>query len=118
MLNGSKLSKFPTSPLIIRVPFLLLLALNTGTEKEKGQKGSTGEPSFKPERRPKVPQPPTHRHKILARRLPAANNELNQAREAEPPPVEGSGGFRVSLFFEVQRPFLLAASARLMSYRV
>ena len=94
MLNGSKLSKFPTSPLIIRVPFLLLLALNTGTEKEKGQKGSTGEPSFKPERRPKVPQPPTHRHKILARRLPAANNELNQAREAEPPPVEGSGGFR------------------------
>ena len=36
---------FP-SPLEIRVPFFLLFGFNKGTQKEKGQKGPTGRPSF------------------------------------------------------------------------
>ena len=31
--------------MIIRVPFLLLFGFNNGTYKDKGQKGTTGEPS-------------------------------------------------------------------------
>ena len=41
---GSSESRFPSSPLIIRVPFFLLFGFNKGTQKEKGQKGTTGEP--------------------------------------------------------------------------
>ena len=32
---------------IRRVPFFLLFGFNKGTQKEKGEKGTTGEPSFK-----------------------------------------------------------------------
>ena len=39
------LSRFPSSPVILRVPFFLLFGFNKGTLKEKGQKGTTGEPS-------------------------------------------------------------------------
>ena len=39
-------TRFPSSPLIIRVPFFLLFGFNKGTQKEKGQKGTTGEPSI------------------------------------------------------------------------
>ena len=38
--------RFPSSPLIIRVPIFLLFGFNQGTPKEKGQKGTTGEPRF------------------------------------------------------------------------
>ena len=34
------------SPLTKRVPFFLLFGLSKGAEKEKGQKGTTGEPSI------------------------------------------------------------------------
>ena len=44
----ASLTRFPSSPLIksltIRVPFFLLCGFNKGTQKEKGQKGTTGEP--------------------------------------------------------------------------
>ena len=39
------LTRFPSSPLIISVPFFLLFGFNRGTQKEKGQKGLIGEPS-------------------------------------------------------------------------
>ena len=40
-------SRFPSSPLIIRVLLFLLFGLTKGTQKEKGQKGATtGEPSI------------------------------------------------------------------------
>ena len=38
-------TRFPSSPLTIRVPFFLLFGFNKGPQKEKGQKGTTGEPS-------------------------------------------------------------------------
>ena len=37
-------SRFPSNPLIIRVPFFLLFNFNKETPKEKGQKGTTGVP--------------------------------------------------------------------------
>ena len=37
-------SRFPSRPLIIRVPFFPLFGFDMGTQKEKGQKGTTGEP--------------------------------------------------------------------------
>ena len=40
------LARFPSSPLIIRVPFFLLFGFNEGAPKRKGQKGTTGEPSL------------------------------------------------------------------------
>ena len=39
-------TRFPSSPLIIRVPFFLLFGFNKGAQKEKGQKGTTGGPSI------------------------------------------------------------------------
>ena len=41
-----RIPRFPSSPLIIRVPFFLLFGFNKGTQKEKGYKGTTGEPRF------------------------------------------------------------------------
>ena len=37
----SFLTRFPSSPLEIRMPFFLLLGFNKGTQKEKGQEGTT-----------------------------------------------------------------------------
>ena len=37
-------ARFSSSPLLTRVPFFLLFGFNTGTQKEKGQRGTTGEP--------------------------------------------------------------------------
>ena len=37
--------KEPGSPVIIRVPFFLILGCNKETPKQKGQKGTAGEPS-------------------------------------------------------------------------
>ena len=45
MSESASQTRFPSSPLIIRVPFFLLFGFNKGTQKEKGQKGTTGEPS-------------------------------------------------------------------------
>ena len=39
-------TRFPSSPLEIRVPFFLLFGFTKGTQKEKGQKGPTGKPSI------------------------------------------------------------------------
>ena len=36
-------TRFPSGPLIIRVPFFLLFGFSKGTQKDKGQKGTTGE---------------------------------------------------------------------------
>ena len=41
-----RFSRFPSSPLLIRVHFFLLIGFNKGNQEEKGQKGTTGEPSF------------------------------------------------------------------------
>ena len=38
--------RFPSNPLMIRVPFFLILGFNKETPQIKGQKGSTGEPSI------------------------------------------------------------------------
>ena len=38
-------SRFLGSPVILRVPFILLFGFNQGTRKEKEQKGTTQEPS-------------------------------------------------------------------------
>ena len=46
MVLGVFLSKFLSSPFTIRAPFLLLLGCNKGTLKQKGQKGTTQEPSY------------------------------------------------------------------------
>ena len=46
-MDGSVLY-FLGSPLIIRVPFFLLFGFNKGTQKEKGEEGTTGEPSKRP----------------------------------------------------------------------
>ena len=43
-LIGLSKPRFPSSPLIIRVPCFLLCGFDKGTQKEKGQKGTTGEP--------------------------------------------------------------------------
>ena len=46
---SSKEPRFLSGPLTIRVPFLRLFGCNTGTQKEQGHKGTTGEPSlYKP----------------------------------------------------------------------
>ena len=34
--SGLRVARFPSSPLIIRVPFFLLFGFNKGTQKEKG----------------------------------------------------------------------------------
>ena len=39
------MSRFLSSPFIIRVPFFLILGFNKGTLKQKGQKSTTQEPS-------------------------------------------------------------------------
>ena len=39
------LTRFPSSQLIMRVPFFLLFSFNKETPKSKGQKGTTGVPS-------------------------------------------------------------------------
>ena len=35
----------PVAPIIVRVPLFLLIGCNKGTQNEKGQKSTTGEPS-------------------------------------------------------------------------
>ena len=40
-------SRFLSRPVIIRVPFFLILSFNKGTLKQKGQKGTTQEPRFR-----------------------------------------------------------------------
>ena len=42
-LSRKRLTRFPSSPFIIRVPFFLLFGLNKRTLKQKGQKGTTQE---------------------------------------------------------------------------
>ena len=43
-LSNSWNIRFPSSPLMIRVPFFLLFDFNKGTQKEKRVKGTTGAP--------------------------------------------------------------------------
>ena len=45
--SAKRYSRFPSSPSIIRVPFFLLFGFTKGTQKEKGQKGTTREPSIR-----------------------------------------------------------------------
>ena len=42
----SRMTKFPSGPFIIRIPFFLLFGFYKGAQKEKGQKGTTGEPTL------------------------------------------------------------------------
>ena len=43
-LGDNSFTRFPSNPLMIRVPFFLLFNLNKETPKWKGQKGTTGVP--------------------------------------------------------------------------
>ena len=51
--NDSIRSRFPGSPLEIRVPFFLLFGFNKGTQKAKGQKGGNGKPRIFETQNPK-----------------------------------------------------------------
>ena len=46
IIGITMIPRFPSSPLTIRVSLFLLFGFNQGAQKEKGQKGTTGEPRY------------------------------------------------------------------------